>query len=129
MNLLRTLSQSNLALSTLTITWSFGILQLVARPEPALAALSWALSISTWTILSRTLFLQKAPQRPSSVFSESEGDWIHTLSQPIHSALFAASALQRADFSPEKRDRYVQQIQTSLQEAADLIKKPSGTPP
>ncbi len=129
MNLLRALSHSNLALSALTITWSFGILQLVARPDPALAALSWALSIFTWTILSKARFLRKAPEQPIAVLSEAQGDWIHTLSQPIHSALFAASALQRADFSPEKRDRYVQQIQSSLQEAADLIKKPGGTLP
>ena len=129
MNLLRTLAQSNLSLSALTITWSFGILMVVARPEPAPVALSWALSIFTWAILSKTRLLQKTLKEPTPSLSEAQGDWIHTLSQPIHSALFAASALQRPDFAPEKRDRYVQQIQASLQEAANLIKKPGGTPP
>lgn len=129
MNLLRALSQSSFALSALTITWSFGILLVVARPEPAALVLSWALSIFTWTILSETRLFTKSLKEPTVALSEAQGDWIHTLSQPIHSALFAASALQRPDFAPEKRDRYVQQIQASLQEAADLIKKPGGTPP
>ncbi len=65
---------------------------------------------------------QTPPATPEAItIRKASAQMLHDLCEPLHGALFAATEIQRPEFDPAKRDRYLSQLSSNLQEALHLI--------
>ncbi len=73
-------------------------------------------------MLSPTLMLQTPSATPeATTIRKASAQMLHDLCEPLHGALFAATEIQRPEFDPAKRERYLSQLSSNLQEALQLI--------